>query len=111
MYEHSVLKLLTNRAINDGTPLVVRTGRVKRYVDDRKVDCDLEKYEEMLRWLKIMQNKRKLKLQNTYDTADVYELINESAQKAVENKAEIERLQEQVADIDSKISELKKLVK
>ncbi len=107
MYNPSVVKLRTNKAINEGTPLVVRTGRVKRYVDNRKTDCDLEKYEEMLRWLKIMQNKHKLRLQNTYDKSSVSDILSESTEKAVQNKAEIERLNQQIAEIDKEIEKLK----
>lgn len=110
MYNQSVVKLRTNRAINDGKPLVVRTGHVKRYVDDRSKDCDLEKYEEMLRWMKIMQNKRQLRLQNTYDRSSVDDILNETAVKQEKTRSEIARLNEEIAKIDEEISKLKSSV-
>ena len=103
MYNPSVVKQRTNRCMNSGTPLVVTTGHVRRYVDDKEEDCDLEKYEEMMRWMKIMQHQGSLRLQNTYDTDTVLELLNYSIEKANKSQTEIERLYGLIDDIDAEI--------
>lgn len=103
MYNPSVVKLRTNRYMNSGTPLVVTTGHVRRYVDDRDEDCDLEKYEEMMRWMKIMQHQGGLRLQNTYDTDTVMEMLNFSIEQANQSQSEINRLYGLIDDIDAEI--------
>ncbi len=103
MYSPTVVKRRTNRAMKSGTPLAVTTGHVKRYVEDRDEDCDLEKYEEMMRWMKIMQYQGGLKLQNTYDTESVYEMINYSIEQAEESVREIERLTDEIEKINTEI--------
>ncbi len=106
MYNPSVVKLRANRAMNSGTPLAVTTGHVKRYVDDKEGDCDLEKYEEMMRWLKIMQHQGGLRLQNTYDTDTVVEMLNYSMEQAEKSQKEIERLTGLIEDINGEISDI-----
>ena len=103
MYNPSVVKLRTNRMMNSGTPLVVTTGHVRRYVDDKETDCDLEKYEEMMRWMKIMQHQGGLRLQNTYDTDTVMEMLNFSIEQANQSQAEIVRLYGLIDEIDAEI--------
>lgn len=110
MYNPSVVKLRTNRSMNTGTPLVVRTGHVKRYVDDRDKDCDLEKYEEMMRWLKIMQFQNRLRVQNTYDSDSVMDMLNYSIEQANASQAEINRLNQQIDELDGRILELRQSI-
>lgn len=106
MYNPSVVKVRTNRSMNNGTPLAVTTGHVKRYVEDREVDCDLEKYEEMMRWLKIMQHQGGLRLQNTYDTDTVVEMLNYSIEQAEKSQREIARLTAEIEDINTQINDV-----
>ncbi len=108
MYNQSVVKLRTNRAMNSGMPLVVRTGHVKRYVDDRSKDCDLEKYEEMMRWLKIMQFQERLRVQNTYDNDSVMDMLNYSIEQANASQAEINRINSEIAELDDEILSLRR---
>lgn len=107
MYNQSVVKVRTNRAMNDGTPLVVRTGHVKRYVSAKDHDCDLEKYEEMMRWMKIMQFQERLRLQNTYDNDSVMDMLNYSIEQAQISQSEIDRLNQRMAEIDEEIARLR----
>ncbi len=107
MYNPSIVKIRTNSIMNTGTPLVVRTGHVKRYVDDREKDCDLEKYEEMLRWMKIMQFQNRIRVQNTYDDYSVMDLLNYSIEQANASQAEIDRLNGEIAELDEEILELR----
>ena len=106
MYNPSVVKLHTNRNMNSGIPLVVSTGHVRRYVDEKNEDCDLEKYEEMMRWMKIMQHQGGLRLQNTYDTDTVMEMLNYSIEQANQSQAEINRLYGLIDDIDAEIESI-----
>lgn len=110
MYNPSVVKLRTSRAMDTGTPLVVRTGHVKRYVDDREKDCDLEKYEEMMRWMKIMQFQNRLRLQNTYDSDTVMDMLNYSIEQADVSQAEINRLNQEIDELDRRILELRQSI-
>ncbi len=110
MYNPSIVKIRTNSIMNTGTPLVVRTGHVKRYVDDRDKDCDLEKYEEMLRWMKIMQFQERIRVQNTYDDYSVMDLLNYSIEQANASQAEIDRLNGEIAELDEEILELRRSI-
>lgn len=110
-YSSTSEKLRVNKVINDATSLVLRTGRVMRYVEERNRDCDLEKYEETLRWLKVMQNNKQLLMQNTYDQLTVLDVLNETAVKSIQSNAQIDILNEEIAKLDEEIAALKESVK